>query len=55
MSMRQIINFQVLNKGYEYGRHIFPHDANVTEYTTGVTRLSVARELLKNVEALERT
>lgn len=55
MSMREIINFQVLNKWYNFGRHFFPHDANVTEYTTGTTRLSVAKELLGNVEALERT
>lgn len=55
MSMREIINFQVLNKGYNLGRHFLPHDANVTEYTTRTTRLSVARELLGNVEALERT
>ena len=53
MSMREIINFQVLNKGYNYGRHIFPHDANVHEYTTGTTRISVARELLGNVEVLD--
>lgn len=55
MSMREIINFQVLNKEYKYWRHIFPHDARVTEYTTGSTREKVARELLWNIEVLERT
>lgn len=55
MSMREIISHQVANKEYRYGRHIFPHDANVTEYTTGTTRISVAREILQNVDVLERT
>lgn len=53
MSMKEIINFQILNKEYKYGKHIFPHDARVHEYTTGSTREKVARELLWNVEVLD--
>lgn len=32
-------------KGYRYGRHILPHDVNVRELGTGVTRLTTLWEL----------
>ena len=55
MSMKQIINFQVLNKEYKYWRHIFPHDARVHEYTSGDTREKIARDMLWSIDVLERT
>lgn len=50
MSMKQIINFEVLSKEYQYWKHILPHDARVHEYTTGTTREATAREMLKNID-----
>lgn len=55
MSIKQVINFQVLNKEYNYWRHIFPHDAKVTELSNWITREKTAREMLRNVEVLDRT
>lgn len=37
---------EILNeKGYIYGRHFAPHDIEVREFTTGVSRLKTAKEL----------
>ncbi len=33
------------SKPYQYGRHIAPHDIEVTEFGTGMTRLEKARQL----------
>jgi hypothetical protein len=33
----------VKNKPYSYGKHIVPHDAAVHEYSTGLSRVEVAR------------
>lgn len=30
---------------YQYGKHLVPHDAGVHEYSTGLTRIVVARNL----------
>lgn len=35
---------------YAYGVHYMPHDVRVREFTTGVERLTVARQLLGNVQ-----
>jgi hypothetical protein len=35
----------VKNKSYSYGKHIVPHDAAVHEYSTGLSRVEVARNL----------
>jgi len=32
-------------KGYRYGKHIFPHDVNVRDLSTGVSRLNMLWEL----------
>lgn len=33
------------DKAYNYGKHLVPHDAGVHEYSTGLTRIAVARNL----------
>lgn len=44
------------NKGYVYGRHVFPHDINVTELGSGMSRRQTLMELgLHNVQTIERT
>jgi hypothetical protein len=47
----------VLNsRGYVYERHVFPHDIEVTELSTGISRRKSLLELgLKNVHTVERT
>lgn len=38
----------IVNPRYEnYETHYLPHDADVTEYSTGTTRLETARKILK--------
>ena len=38
----------IVNPRYEnYETHYLPHDADVTEYSTGTTRLETARQVLK--------
>jgi phage terminase large subunit len=40
----------VRDKDYTYTRHVMPHDINVTEYSSNVKRIDVARSLgLKNI------
>lgn len=34
----------IKDKPYSYGKHFVPHDAAVTEYSSGVTRVEVARD-----------
>ena len=53
--MVEIINQQILTREYKYDAHYFPHDVEVTEYTTGKTRISVARDLLSNCVVVERS
>ena len=33
------------SKGYIYGKHLVPHDAKVHEYSSGLTRIQIARKL----------
>lgn len=35
----------VMNKPYQYGKHIAPHDIKVKEFTSGVARIEKARQL----------
>lgn len=35
------------NKGYVYGTHYFPHDMAAREFTSGKSRMDVAKELLR--------
>lgn len=44
-SLLHILEHIIKQKPYIYGKHIGPHDMNVHEYTTGVTRLQTARQL----------
>lgn len=46
---------QVLReKGYDYTMHYFPHDGNVRELTTGISRLEYMQKIwIKNIEALQ--
>jgi hypothetical protein len=37
--------YLVKSKSYSYGKHIVPHDAAVHEYSTGLSRVEVARNL----------
>ena len=39
----------VLQKGYTYSRHVFPHDIRVREFTTGIPRLETAQKTLGNM------
>lgn len=43
-SLAYYIN-ELKNKGYNYGRHVAPHDITTRELGTGKSRLEVAREL----------
>jgi hypothetical protein len=44
------------DKGYIYGRHIFPHDVNVKELTSGISRRKTLVDLgLTNIQTIERT
>lgn len=44
------------DKGYTYGTHTFPHDINVKELGTGVTRYQTLLDLrLRNIRVVERT
>lgn len=52
--MLEIINTVVKSKGYDYEKHYFPHDAEVHEYTTGNSRIQIAREHLGNCEVVAR-
>lgn len=45
--MTEIANTIVNTKPYNYETHYLPHDAEVTEYTTGTTRIETARKYLK--------
>jgi hypothetical protein len=45
---------QVRLKPYVYAEHYAPHDINVTEYTTGVSRIEAARRLGINFWALPK-
>lgn len=46
----------IKNKPYTYGRHVFPHDINVTELGTGVSRRQTLMDLgLYNVQTIERS
>ena len=54
-SMLEIINTVVKSKPYQYERHYFPHDAEVHEYTTGNTRIQIAREHLWMCEIVPKT
>jgi hypothetical protein len=53
MSMREIVNFHINTRGYKYGTHYLPHDANHHEYTIGGTKLDRAREFGLNAVALK--
>lgn len=45
----------IKEKGYVYGRHVFPHDINVQELGSGRTRRQTLMELgLYNVQVVER-
>jgi phage terminase large subunit len=35
----------IMNKPYQYGKHIAPHDIKVKEFTSGVARIEKARQL----------
>lgn len=42
------IAHSIVNPKYKnYEEHFLPHDAEVTEYSTGTTRLSTAKQNLK--------
>jgi len=44
------------DKGYIYSRHIFPHDINVKELSSGVSRRKTLVDLgLSNIHTIERT
>lgn len=45
--MQDILDTVILPKPYTYGGHFFPHDAGVHEYSTGTTRLALARDRLQ--------
>jgi hypothetical protein len=54
--MAEIINNVVNDKNYNYNTHYLPHDAKVTEYTTGETRYDTAIKLINgNVVVLEKS
>lgn len=53
MSMREIVNFHINPRGYKYGTHYLPHDANHHEYTIGGTKLDRAKEFWLNAIALK--
>jgi hypothetical protein len=38
----------VQQKGYNYSKHVFPHDIKVREFTTGKPRIETAQEVLGN-------
>ncbi len=42
------------SKDYTYGRHLAPHDINVKEYSSGMSRLSTARNLGFNMVAVPK-
>lgn len=42
------------SRGYTYGKHFAPHDIEVRELTTGVSRLETARSLGINFETVKR-
>lgn len=51
----KLLNDKARDLGYVYGRHVFPHDIEVTDYGSGETRLQRARALgLANVEVAPR-
>jgi hypothetical protein len=43
----------IKNKGYTYGNHYAPHDIEVREYTTGISRIETARKMGINFQIVQ--
>jgi hypothetical protein len=52
-SMLYILEHIIKPKPYMYAKHIGPHDMNVHEYTTGLTRLQAARQMWYDFELIQ--
>jgi len=46
---------EVLNEPYGFGEHVFPHDIEARELTTGRSRIEVVRNIMGNVKVAPRT
>ena len=46
---------EVLNEPYVFGEHVFPHDIEARELTTGRSRIEVVRNIMGNVKVAPRT
>lgn len=46
---------EVLNEPYIFGEHVYPHDIEARELTTGRSRIEVVRNIMGNVKVAPRT